>query len=181
MSADPERSLIGDDEHGWSDDGIFNIEVVAMPNASASPKRKSLRSGRESGSGPCWKTLWWTMIGHAHYDDSSLTENTRAAYPIEHIPSARIPGVGGHPDVIIFLTADAFGVLPPIAKLTPEQAMYHFLSGYTSKLAGTERGSPNRKPPSLPVLALPFYLAPPVSMQRCSGKKSTATGFASIW
>ncbi|GGA54477.1 phosphoenolpyruvate carboxykinase [ATP] 1 [Kroppenstedtia guangzhouensis] len=140
LSADPERSLIGDDEHGWSDDGIFNIEGGCYAKCIGLSKEKEPQIWEAIRFGSVLENVVVDDDGHAHYDDSSLTENTRAAYPIEHIPSARIPGVGGHPDVIIFLTADAFGVLPPIAKLTPEQAMYHFLSGYTSKLAGTERG-----------------------------------------
>lgn len=141
LSADPNRKLIGDDEHGWSREGIFNFEGGCYA--------KTIRLSRENEP-QIWDAIRFgaimeNVILHADtripdYDNDRLTENTRAGYPLEFIPNAVIPSVGGHPDAVIFLTADAFGVLPPIAKLTPEQAMYYFISGYTSKLAGTERG-----------------------------------------
>lgn len=141
LSADPERSLIGDDEHGWSADGVFNFEggCYAKTIHLSQDHEPQIWSAIRFGAllenvilDPDSRTL--------DYDNSHLTENTRAAYSIEHIPNCVLSGVGGHPRALIFLTADAFGVLPPIARLTREQAMYHFLSGYTSKLAGTERG-----------------------------------------
>ncbi len=141
LSADPHRSLIGDDEHGWSEDGLFNFEGGCYA--------KTIRLSEEHEP-QIWSALrFGSLLENVildpdtripDYDDGSLTENTRAAYPLHYIPNCAIYGVGSHPKTIIFLTADAFGVLPPIAKLTREQAMYHFLSGYTSKLAGTERG-----------------------------------------
>ncbi len=141
LSADPHRSLIGDDEHGWSEDGIFNFEggCYAKTIRLSAEHEPQILSALRFGS------LLENVILDPNtripdYDDASLTENTRAAYPLRYIPNCAISGVGSHPKTIIFLTADAFGVLPPIAKLTREQAMYHFLSGYTSKLAGTERG-----------------------------------------
>src|SRR5579871_3249414 len=140
-SADPERRLIGDDEHGWSDNGVFNFEGGCYA--------KCIRLSREQEP-QIWNAIrFGTVLENVAMDAESrlldfnsveLTENTRAAYPLKFIDGAVIPSVGGHPNHVIFLTADAFGVLPPISKLTPEQAMYHFLSGYTAKVAGTERG-----------------------------------------
>ncbi|RYM02127.1 phosphoenolpyruvate carboxykinase (ATP) [Sporolactobacillus sp. THM7-7] len=141
LSNVPERELIGDDEHGWSDNGVFNIEggCYAKTIRLSKEKEPQIFSSIQFGT-----VLENVMVHHddrkPDYNDDTLTENTRAAYTMENVPHARIPGIGGHPRAIIFLTADAFGVLPPISLLTTEQAMYHFLSGYTSKLAGTERG-----------------------------------------
>ncbi|WP_110520213.1 phosphoenolpyruvate carboxykinase (ATP) [Herpetosiphon llansteffanensis] len=140
LSADPERVLIGDDEHGWSANGVFNFEGGCYA--------KCIRLRRESEPeifdairyGAVLENVVLSDSRDPNYDDASLTENTRAAYPLEFIPNVSETGMGGQPETIIFLTADAFGVLPPIAKLSPEQAMYHFLSGYTAKLAGTETG-----------------------------------------
>ena len=141
LSADPERRLVGDDEHGWSDGGIFNFE------GGCYAKCINLKKDNEP---EIWKAIRFGAVmenviiandtREPNFDDGSLTENTRVVYPIDFIPGAVIPSVATHPKVIIFLTADAFGVMPPIAKLTKEGAMYHFMSGYTSKLAGTERG-----------------------------------------
>ena len=140
LSADPDRSLIGDDEHGWSDNGIFNIEGGCYAKCIGLSQEKEPQIWNAIRFGSVLENVVLDSYRNPDYDDNTFTENTRAAYPVEHIPGAEIPGIGNHPGVIIFLTADAFGVLPPISKLTPEQAMYHFLSGYTSKLAGTERG-----------------------------------------
>ncbi|MBD2180710.1 phosphoenolpyruvate carboxykinase (ATP) [Planktothrix sp. FACHB-1355] len=141
LSADPTRRLIGDDEHGWSDRGIFNFEGGCYA--------KTIRLSQKNEP-QIWEAIHFGALLEnvildrenrlPNYNDDSLTENTRVAYPVEFIPDCVIPGVGGHPKTVLFLTADAFGVLPPIAKLTNRQAMYHFMSGYTSKLAGTERG-----------------------------------------
>jgi len=141
LSADPRRRLIGDDEHCWSDDGVANIEggcYAKCINLSAEQEPEIFNAIR-----------FGTVLENVVYDEatrmvdyanSSITENTRAAYPIEFMPQAKIPCVGGHPRNIILLTCDAFGVLPPVSKLTPAQAMYHFISGYTAKVAGTEVG-----------------------------------------
>lgn len=141
LSADPNRMLIGDDEHGWSKDGIFNIEGGCYA--------KCINLTHENEP-QIWDAIKFGALvenvvmdpetREFDFDDASLTENTRVGYPVEFIPNCVIPGVAGHPKAVVFLTADAFGVLPPISKLDKNQAMYHFVSGYTSKLAGTERG-----------------------------------------
>ena len=141
LSADPRRKLIGDDEHCWSDDGIFNIEggcYAKCINLSAE-KEPEIHAAIRFGS-LLENVRFDENTRQVDFNDASITENTRAAYPIEYIPNALVPCVGGHPKNIILLTCDAFGVLPPVSKLTPAQAMYHFLSGYTAKVAGTEVG-----------------------------------------
>lgn len=141
LSADPERRLIGDDEHGWSENGIFNIEGGCYAKCIHLSEEKEPQIFQAIRFGSVLENVIVDDKTRVpDYHDDTLTENTRAAYPIEHIHQAVIPGIGSHPEVILFLTADAFGVLPPIARLTKEQAIYYFLSGYTSKLAGTERG-----------------------------------------
>jgi len=142
LSADASRTLIGDDEHGWSDNGIFNFEGGCYAKViKLSPEAEPEIYDTTRRFGTILENVGIDMTTRrVDLDDGSLTENTRAAYPISHIPNASKDGKGGHPDNIIFLTADAFGVLPPVSKLTQEQAMYHFLSGYTAKVAGTERG-----------------------------------------
>lgn len=140
LSADGARKLIGDDEHGWSDEGIFNIEggcYAKCINLTEEAEPQIYRAIRENA---VLENVMLDENGTADYADVTLTENTRAAYPLYHIENAEIPSVAGHPKTVIFLTADAFGVLPPVAKLSTNQAMYHYLAGYTSKVAGTERG-----------------------------------------
>jgi len=141
LSADTSRRLIGDDEHGWSDHGIFNFEGGCYAKVIKLNREKEPQIWDAIRFGSVLENVIIDEKTRAiDYDNGSITENTRATYPVEYIPNCMIPGVGGHPKNIIFLTCDAFGVLPPIAELTPEMAMYHFLSGYTAKVAGTEAG-----------------------------------------
>ena len=141
LSADPKRMLIGDDEHGWSDNGIFNFEGGCYAKTINLSKKAEPQIWNAIRDGAVLENVVLNpKTMNPDYDDDSLTENTRVVYPLDYIPGAVIPSVAGHPKSIIFLTADAFGVLPPISKLTTDGAMYHFMSGYTSKLAGTERG-----------------------------------------
>jgi phosphoenolpyruvate carboxykinase (ATP) len=142
LSSDSSRTLIGDDEHGWSDDGVFNFEggcYAKVINLSAEAEPEIYATTRTFGT-VVENVVLDDDTREIDYEDDSLTENTRAAYPIDMIPNASGSGKGGHPTNIMFLTADAFGVMPPISKLTPAQASYYFLLGYTAKVAGTERG-----------------------------------------
>jgi phosphoenolpyruvate carboxykinase (ATP) len=173
LSADASRTLIGDDEHGWSDNGIFNFEggcyakvIRLSPEAEPEIYDTTRRFGtilENVGINADTRRL--------DLDDSTLTENTRAAYPISHIPDASKDGKGDHPRNIIFLTADAFGVLPPISKLSPEQAMYHFLSGYTAKVAGTERGVTEPQATFSACFGAPFMAQHPNVYAELLGKK----------
>lgn len=140
LSADPQRRLIGDDEHGWGPHGVFNFEggCYAKTINLEADKEKEIYEALRFGS--ILENVVCDSEGHPDYFNGSLTENTRGTYPVNYISNAELSGMGGIPETIIFLTADAFGVIPPISKLTKESAMYHFMSGYTSKLAGTERG-----------------------------------------
>ncbi len=141
LSADPSRTLIGDDEHGWGENGIFNFEGGCYAKAirlSAEAEPEIYGATRRFGT--VLENVVLDENRVPDFNDASLTENTRSAYPLHFIPNASDTGIAPHPKTIIMLTADAFGVMPPIAKLTPEQAMYHFLSGYTAKVAGTEKG-----------------------------------------
>jgi phosphoenolpyruvate carboxykinase (ATP) len=141
LSADPERALIGDDEHGWSDDGVFNFEGGCYAKAiNLSPEGEPDIYRTTQMFGTVLENVVLDERRRVRFEDQSITENTRASYPLHYIERHVRGGRGGHPKNVVFLTADAFGVLPPIARLTPEQAMYYFLSGYTAKVAGTERG-----------------------------------------
>jgi phosphoenolpyruvate carboxykinase (ATP) len=172
LSADADRKLIGDDEHGWSDNGVFNIEggcyakAINLTHENEPQIYDAIRFG---------SVLENVVIDSetriADYDDISLTENTRAAYPLQAIDNIVDPSVAGHPKTIIFLTADAFGVLPPISKLTKEQAMYHFLSGFTSKLAGTERGITSPQAAFSTCYGSPFLPLPATVYAEMLGKK----------
>jgi phosphoenolpyruvate carboxykinase (ATP) len=141
LSADPRRALIGDDEHCWSDEGIFNIEGGCYAKCiNLSPESEPEIFAAIRYGSVLENVVFDRETRAVDYSDMSITENTRCSYPVEYIPNAKIPCVGKHPKHVIFLTCDAFGVLPPVSKLTPEQAMFHFISGYTAKVAGTEMG-----------------------------------------
>ena len=141
LSADPKRRLIGDDEHVWGDDGIFNIEGGCYAKAIDLTPENEPDIFHALRFGSVLENVVFDDEGHhVDFHDTSITQNTRGAYPIEFIKNAKVPCVAGHPTDIIFLTCDAFGVLPPVSKLTTEQAVYHFISGYTAKVAGTEMG-----------------------------------------
>ena len=142
LSADPSRTLIGDDEHGWSDDGVFNVEGGCYAKViRLDPQGEPEIYATTRRFGTVLENVAFDRETHAlDLNDQKLTENTRSSYPVTQISNADLSGQTGHPQNVIFLTADAFGVLPPIAKLTEAQAMYHFLSGYTAKVAGTEKG-----------------------------------------
>jgi phosphoenolpyruvate carboxykinase (ATP) len=141
LSADPKRKLIGDDEHGWtSDNTIFNFEGGCYAKVIDLSEEKEPDIFRAIKPGALLENVTFTNGNEVDYHDKSITENTRVSYPIEHINNIQVPSLGKNPTNIFFLTADAYGVLPPLSKLTPGQAAYHFISGYTAKVAGTEAG-----------------------------------------
>ncbi|CAK69881.1 unnamed protein product (macronuclear) [Paramecium tetraurelia] len=142
LSADPKRRLIGDDEHAWSDNGIFNIEGGCYAKCVDLSKEKEPEIYNAVRFGAVLENIEYYSEEkrEVDYTNISITENTRVSYPLDYIPGAKFPAQGGHPKNIFFLTCDAYGVLPPVSMLTPEQAMYHFISGYTAKVAGTEVG-----------------------------------------
>ncbi len=173
LSADPKRHLIGDDEHCWSDEGIFNIEggcyakAINLTSESEPDIFQALRFGA---------VLENVVLGEHHdvdFKDTSITQNTRGAYPIEFIANAKIPCVAGHPTDIIFLTCDAFGVLPPVSSLSPAHAMYHFISGYTAKVAGTEMGVNEPQATFSPCFGGPFLVWHPSKYAELLAEKMT--------
>ena len=173
LSADPARMLIGDDEHGWSEEGVFNFEGGCYAKViRLSPEGEPEIYATTRRFGTVLENVGInTQTRRLDLDDDSLTENTRSAYPLSHIPNAKRDGRGGHPQNIIFLTADAFGVLPPIARLTPAQAMYHFISGYTAKVAGTERGVKEPSATFSACFGAPFMARHPSVYAHLLGKK----------
>jgi len=140
LSTDPKRALIGDDEHGWDDDGVFNFEGGCYAKVINLSKENEPEIYAAIKKGALLENVVADINGNVDYHDGSKTENTRVSYPLNHIDNIQPNSIAGHPTNIIFLSADAFGILPPVSKLTKEQAMYYFLSGYTAKVAGTERG-----------------------------------------
>lgn len=180
LSADPHRGLIGDDEHGWSEEGVFNFEGGCYA--------KCIKLSAE-GEPQIWNAIRFGSVLEnvvldekrvPDYDNVTLTENTRCAYPVEHIEGAVIPSVGGHPKNIFFLTCDAYGVLPPISKLTPEQAMFHFLNGYTAKVAGTEAGITEPQTTFSTCFGAPFLPLHPQKYAHLLAEKMKAHG-ATVW
>ncbi|MBX3438274.1 MAG: phosphoenolpyruvate carboxykinase (ATP), partial [Planctomycetaceae bacterium] len=159
LSADPRRLLIGDDEHCWSDDGIFNIEGGCYAKAIFLSPQSEPDIFQALRFGSVLENVAYDHASHAvDFSDASITQNTRGAYPIDFIPNACIPCMGHHPRDVIFLTCDAFGVLPPVSKLTSVQAMYHFISGYTAKVAGTEVGITEPQAVFSPCFGGPFLV-----------------------
>ncbi len=180
LSADPARRLIGDDEHGWGPAGVFNFEGGCYAKCVDLTEEKEPQIFRAIRFGSVLENVILDETRKPDYFDIHLTENTRAAYPVDYIENAVIPGVGGHPKNVMFLAADAFGVLPPIAKLTPDQAMYHFLSGYTAKLAGTEAGVIDPEPEFSACFGAPFLPLAPRVYAEMLGKRLTQHN-ASCW
>ncbi|MGE5244322.1 MAG: phosphoenolpyruvate carboxykinase [Betaproteobacteria bacterium] len=182
LSSDPDRMLIGDDEHGWSDRGVFNFEggcYAKTIRLSSDAEPQIYATTRRFGT-VLENVVVDPETRQLDLDDDRYTENTRAAYPISFIENAVPSGQGGHPRNVVMLTADAFGVLPPISRLTPEGAMYHFLSGYTAKVAGTERGVTEPKATFSTCFGAPFLPLPPGRYATMLGEKIAAHG-ARVW
>ena len=181
LSADPKRFLIGDDEHCWSDEGIFNIEGGCYAKCIDLSAEKEPDIFRAIRFGTVLENVVKDEVTReVDYTDKSITENTRASYPIHYIPNIVSPCVGGHPKNIIFLTSDAFGVLPPVSRLTPEQAMRQFLSGYTAKVAGTEVGVTEPEPTFSACFGAAFLVRPPRVYGEMLAKKMEAH-FTNAW
>jgi phosphoenolpyruvate carboxykinase (ATP) len=181
LSADPARQLIGDDEHGWGDGGVFNIEggcYAKTIRLSAVAEPEIWKAAHSFGT--VLENVAVDEAGNLDLDDDSKTENTRAAYKLELIGNALASKLAGHPQNVIFLTADAFGILPPIARLSREQALYYFLSGFTAKLAGTEIGVTEPQPTFSTCFGQPFLPQPPAVYARMLGDKLDAHA-ATVW
>ena len=181
LSADPERKLIGDDEHGWTaENTVFNFEggcyakVINLSEENEPDIYKAIKSGA------ILENVVMDDAGVVDFEDISITQNTRVSYPIEHIENIEVPSIGSNPKNIFFLTADAFGVLPPISKLTPGQAAYHFISGYTAKVAGTEAGINEPLPSFSACFGAPFMPLHPAKYAEMLSKKMQEAG-VSVW
>ena len=180
LSADPNRKLIGDDEHGWTaDNKIFNFEGGCYAKVINLSKENEPDIFNAIKPGAILENIVFKN-GEVDYDDSSITQNTRVSYPINHIPYIQKPSVAGNPKNIFFLTADAFGVLPPVSKLNPAQAAYHFISGYTAKVAGTEEGIKEPQPSFSACFGAPFMpLHPTLYAEMLSRKMKEAN--VNVW
>jgi phosphoenolpyruvate carboxykinase (ATP) len=181
LSADPNRQLVGDDEHVWTDTGVFNIEGGCYAKALDLSEDQEPAIFHALRFGAVLENVRFDPTDH-HVDfaDHSITQNTRGAYPVEAIDNARIPGVAGHPTDVIFLTCDAFGVLPPVSRLSPEQAMVHFISGYTAKVAGTEMGVTEPEATFSPCFGGPFLVWHPAKYAQLLAEKMKRHG-VNVW
>jgi phosphoenolpyruvate carboxykinase (ATP) len=181
LSADPKRYLVGDDEHCWTDNGIFNIEGGCYAKAIFLTREAEPQIFDSLRFGAVLENVVYDEASHrVDFDNPMVTENTRGAYPIDFIPNAKIPCVADHPTDIIFLTCDAFGVLPPVSRLTPEQAEYHFISGYTAKVAGTEVGVTEPQATFSPCFGGPFLVWHPGKYAQLLSEKITQHN-AKVW
>jgi phosphoenolpyruvate carboxykinase (ATP) len=181
LSADPHRELIGDDEHCWSDEGVFNIEGGCYAKAIYLSKESEPEIFSALKFGTVLENVVYDQANHhVDFNNATITQNTRGAYPIEFIQNSRIPCMAGHPKNVIFLTCDAFGVIPPVSKLTPAQAMYHFISGYTAKVAGTEMGINEPSATFSPCFGGPFLVWHPAKYAELLAQK-LAQNQAQVW
>ena len=182
LSADPERGLIGDDEHGWAEDSVFNFEGGCYAKCIDLTEEKEPQIWRAIKRGALVENVrFYGDSDQVDYTNVSVTENTRVAYPLENIDNAVKPSVGPAPNDIFFLTCDAFGVLPPIAKLTNEQAMYHFISGYTAKVAGTEAGVTEPEATFSACFGEAFLALHPGKYAEMLGQKLAANPDVNVW
>ena len=183
LSADPDRHLIGDDEHGWGETGVFNFEGGCYAKViRLSPKAEPQIYRHDAQLGTVLENVTRrTSAEILDLDDDSKTENTRAAYKLEQIRNALPAKRAGHPSVVVFLTADAFGILPPIARLTRDQALFYFLSGFTAKLAGTEIGVKEPQPTFSACFGAPFLPQAPAVYARMLGEKLDAHPHVEVW
>ncbi|MFN0066557.1 MAG: phosphoenolpyruvate carboxykinase (ATP) [Limisphaerales bacterium] len=180
LSADPKRRLIGDDEHGWTDTGIFNIEGGCYAKTIDLSAESEPDIFRAVHFGAVLENVVLLPDSTVDYHDASITQNTRGAYTLDSIPNAKLPAVSGHPTDLIFLTCDAFGVLPPVSRLTPEQAMYHFINGYTAKVAGTEVGVKEPQATFSPCFGGPFLVWHPRKYAELLAEKIRRHG-SQVW
>lgn len=181
LSADSDRLLIGDDEHGWSDEGVFNFEGGCYAKCIQLSAEKEPFIFNAIKKGALLENIrFYEGTNKVNFEDSSVTENTRVSYPISYIPNALQPSLAGVPDNIFFLTCDAFGILPPVARLSEGQAMYHFLSGYTAKVAGTEAGVKEPVPVFSYCFGAPFLPLSPLTYARMLGEKMQKY-HANVW
>jgi phosphoenolpyruvate carboxykinase (ATP) len=181
LSTDPNRSLIGDDEHGWTNENsVFNFEGGCYAKVISLSKEKEPEIYNAIKPGAILENVILDDTGNVDFEDTSITQNTRVSYPIHHIENIKVPSVGKNPKNIFFLTADAFGVIPPISKLTPSQAAYHFISGYTAKVAGTEAGVKEPQPSFSACFGAPFMPLHPAKYAEMLSAKMIEAG-VNVW